>query len=737
MIEQLRNARVRRTRTGLLPALVRANLRLIGLVAAVSCVLSAQTLGSLTAAYRKTPNVRTRAAVLRYAEAHQGDKNGALAFLSLGATEVDQRQFGDALKHLQAAGKRLPQLADYIHYLSAVCNSELRAFPEVDKELAPVWQFLPASPLSGKAAALQANVDLENGQPAQAIPVIQTHKADLAGPQSELLLARAYEASGDANAAAEHYRNVYIYYPLSKEASDAAAALPRYPALAPVQLFARGLKLLDAGDYARAAKELAAVEPQLSGPDLDRARVRIGVARYRARENKPAYAQLTSFEAKAADAEAERLYYLMETERRLDRIDEMNATVAKLSEYPQSSWRREALISAGNYYSYGPQKQPDLAATFFQTCADSFPNDPESATCQWKIAWAQYLKEPAGAGPLFEEHLKRYPGSDHASTALYFLGRIAELKSDWSTARTYYDEINRRFPNYYYATLARERLQTAALAAASGSADAAQFLITIKLPSPVSEDFQPGPLTRQRIDRARLLADAGLDDFAEAELRFGAKADGQPQIMAWELAELANRRESPDQGIRFIKRYAPNYLSLSLDTAPEKFWKLAFPMPYKKQLEALCRPLSLDPYLVAALIRQESEFNPKAVSRANARGLTQVMPATGRQLSRQLGMRGFRTSMLFNPDTNLKLGTYYLKALSDQLEGKWEATLASYNAGKSRVVSWMASSNFHEPAEFVESIPFNETRAYVQSVLRNAEMYRRLYGPKTIAAKTD
>ncbi len=138
---------------------------------------------------------------------------------------------------------------------------------------------------------------------------------------------------------------------------------------------------------------------------------------------------------------------------------------------------------------------------------------------------------------------------------------------------------------------------------------------------------------------------------------------------------------------------------------------------------------------MAALIRQESEFNPKAISRANARGLAQVMPATGRQLSRKLGIPSFRTAMLFTPDTNLKLGTYYLKQLSDELQGKWEAALASYNAGKSHVNAWLAAGNYREPAEFVESIPFNETRAYVQSVMRNAEVYRKLYGQKLAVVK--
>jgi len=238
----------------------------------------------------------------------------------------------------------------------------------------------------------------------------------------------------------------------------------------------------------------------------------------------------------------------------------------------------------------------------------------------------------------------------------------------------------------------------------------------------------PTSTTKERIERAELLASAGLDDFADSELRYGAKVDGQPQLMAVELAELANRRDAPDQGIRYIKRFAPGYLSMSIASAPDKFWRLAFPLPYRKPLEEYCREHSLDPFLVAALIRQESEFNTKAVSRANARGLTQVMPATGRELGRKLKIPRYQTSMLFTPEMNLKIGTYYLKALSDQLHGKWEETLASYNAGKGRVNTWTASNNYHEPAEFVESIPFSETRLYVQSVLRNAEVYRRLYG---------
>jgi soluble lytic murein transglycosylase len=553
---------------------------------------------------------------------------------------------------------------------------------------------------------------------------------DLSIPQAELLLARAYEAQNNADAAAQHYQKIYLEYPLSKEATDAEAALVRYPGISPEALFARGLKLETGGDYTRAGKELTALLPRLSGENFDLARVRIGAAAYLARENESAHKYLSSFQATAPEPEAERLYYLLESQRRLNRLDDMNVTLEKLAQsYPQSHWRLEALIAVGNYYA--AHDQPEAAQPLYRTCSESFANDPESAACHWKITWFAYLNDPTPAEGLLREHLTRYPASDQVSAALYYLGRIAESKSDWASARAYYDTINNAYPNYYYAILARERLHTPSIANTTPSPATKQFLIGAQFVNAhAPESFDATPLTRQRIARAHLLDVAGLDDLAEGELRFGAKADGQPQIMALELAELANERDAPDQAIRFIKHYAPGYMSMSLDAAPERFWRLAFPLPYRKSLEEYCRAQSLDPYLMAALIRQESEFNPKAISPANARGLSQVMPATGRQLSRKLGIPRYRTAMLFTPDTNLKMGTYYLKQLSDELEGKWEATLASYNAGKSHVTKWMASANYREPAEFVESIPFNETRVYVQSVLRNAEVYRKLYGQK-------
>ena len=701
--------------------------RLCVAVFLASTVLPAQALENLALAYKKNPKPQTRAAVLRFANSHPKDINGALALLALGATELDQRQLGDAQQHLQAAEKRVPTLRDYAAYLNAAAGFELRDFSGTEHTLKPVWDNTPLSPLVGKSVVLQSNSFIQDGKPKKAIDLVQKHLADVPESKAEDLLAHAYELAGDTANAVAHYQRIYVDFPLSEEASDADAAMEKYPKPAPQRLLARAFKLIDGGDYTRARKELEAVLPSLSGAESDLARVRIGAASYLGRDYRETYSYLTSFELSTAEAEAERLYYLLQSARHLDKTDEMNKTLERLSQsYPQSRWRLQALIAVGGYY--GLQNQPSRFEPVYRACFESFPSDPQAAQCHWRVTWAEYLRDPAGAAPLLRTHLEKYPDSDHATAALYFLGRIAEAASDRAAARSYYEELNTAYPNYYYAVLARERLMEPDLANAEPSADVKQFLASVRFsPRPRTESFAANAANKLRIDRARLLASAGLDDLAESELRFAAKTDGQPQVIAIELAELANRRDQPELAIRSIKRYAPGYLFLPIAPGTEQFWRLAFPLPYRKALEQYSRERELDPFLVAALIRQESEFNARAVSRANAYGLTQVLPSTGRELSRKLNIPKFRANMLFQPDTNLQIGTYYLKSLLDQLQGRWEPTLASYNAGKRHVNSWLTWSQFREPAEFIETIPFSETRNYVQSVLRNADVYRRLY----------
>jgi soluble lytic murein transglycosylase len=403
--------------------------------------------------------------------------------------------------------------------------------------------------------------------------------------------------------------------------------------------------------------------------------------------------------------------------------------------HPDSPWRLEALLAMGN--SYLVENQVDAYEPLFRACYEAFPKEARAAGCHWKVTWAHYLRRKDDARDLLREHLRLFPNADESSAALYFLGRLAEGADDPSAARAYYGEIVREYPNYFYTGLARERM--AALPPVGVTASPVSgFLRTVDFPTRARvRNFEPNARAKVRLARARLLASAGLDDWAEIELRYAAQSEDQPHVMGLELATMAARRSAQDQAIRYLKRYAPDYLYMRIDSAPAEFWKLAFPIPYREELERFARQNNLDPFLVAALARQESEFNPKAVSVSSARGLTQIMPSTGRELSRRLRIRPYSTARLFQPQVNLQMGTYYLRSVVDSVDGRWEAALAAYNAGLSRAKDWSTWGEFREPAEFVETVPFTQTREYIQIVLRNANIYRQLYAaPEAAAVKT-
>jgi soluble lytic murein transglycosylase len=254
---------------------------------------------------------------------------------------------------------------------------------------------------------------------------------------------------------------------------------------------------------------------------------------------------------------------------------------------------------------------------------------------------------------------------------------------------------------------------------------AEQFLATLALPEAKPVSLEPvTTAANARINRSKLLRNAGLNDLADGELRFGARNGEQPVVLA---VEMANAADASYQGLRVMKSLASDYLNLPLSGAPRQFWELLFPLPYRDALVTSARARGLDPYLLAGLIRQESEFNPEALSRKNAYGLTQVEPATGRRYARQAGVARFTKRVLFQPATNLKIGATIFQSMLDENGGSLEQTLASYNAGPNRLAAWLMWRTYREPAEFVESIPFTETRDYVQAVLRNADVYRRLY----------
>jgi soluble lytic murein transglycosylase len=176
-----------------------------------------------------------------------------------------------------------------------------------------------------------------------------------------------------------------------------------------------------------------------------------------------------------------------------------------------------------------------------------------------------------------------------------------------------------------------------------------------------------------------------------------------------------------------MKRAYPQYMTREGDQLPVEAKRVIFPLDYWSIIERHANARALDPYLIAALVAQESTFDAGVRSAANAYGLMQIVPATGKRLARSLGIRKFSTGKLTDPETNVKLGTFYFKGLVNQFGGEHFA-LASYNAGESRVERWIAERGPMPQDEFIDDIPFPETQLYVKKILGTAEDYRQLYG---------
>jgi soluble lytic murein transglycosylase len=158
---------------------------------------------------------------------------------------------------------------------------------------------------------------------------------------------------------------------------------------------------------------------------------------------------------------------------------------------------------------------------------------------------------------------------------------------------------------------------------------------------------------------------------------------------------------------------------------------VVFPFPYREILADEAARAKVDPWLLAGLVRQESSFDRRARSWVGATGLSQIMPSTGAWLAPGAGVRNFAPELLAVPEINLRMGARYLRDQVRRYHGARDLALAAYNAGPGRADRWKRELGYGRDVDaFREKIPFAETREYVKVVIRNAEVYRRLYGAR-------
>ncbi len=663
------------------------------------------------------------AGVTSYARQHTGDAAGA-AYLALGHAYLLDRRFAEAATSLHQARQASDALADYADFLAARAQHEAGNEAAAEALLRGFIQRYPDSVFDVEAPELEATVLLAMNDLAGAQRVLDASlhspAADRAGYQlARGQLALAKGQSADAN---RIFKSVLLDHPLSPEAEKARAQLTVSGAdatLTAAELRSLGDAYYGAGRYSTAAEEYHSLARLPGLSEMERQSFAVAAAACDLKLKRLSTSQAQALPDTPDNNGARRAYLLMELARSRGDQGAQQSIVADMEQrFPHSEWLAEALFSSGNMYLLS--RDYSKAIDYYSYLAAHFPQSKNAAAAHWRAGWLSYRQGLYDdAARLFDEQIRLYPSSTDTVAAIYWRARLYETQDHKpAAAAANYRAILRAYQHFFYAQMARTRL--AALGSTRPIADPA--IDGLKPPEvpPLDDSF---PDDSDHMAKARLLANAGLNDYIPREI------EADPDSGSWSAlaeAQIYASFGETYRAMRALKRALPYAASASISAIPLVYWRILFPQPYWETIKAESAKNNLDPYLVAALIRQESEFNPSVISYANAWGLMQLLPSVGKAMAREEGIAHFETFQLLDPDTNIRLGTRYLHQLLEKFDGVQEYALAAYNAGDNRVTDWEAAGPYHGMDEFVESIPFTQTRDYVQAILRNVETYRAI-----------
>jgi soluble lytic murein transglycosylase len=346
------------------------------------------------------------------------------------------------------------------------------------------------------------------------------------------------------------------------------------------------------------------------------------------------------------------------------------------------------------------------ARSAFREVAERYPTSTLGASAAFRAALIAYASGSyRTAAREWDELAKRHPSSSEVLAAEYWSGRAWSEAGDSATARARWEAVERHSRLSYYSMLAARRLGRDPW-----------------VPPSAADSFIVVPSTDSAFARAALLERLGLDPEAELEYAYLREHPGSTPDSILATAAAFRAHGLASRGISLAQRALARGA-----TRDARAYRLLYPVSLDAALEAEAAGNGLDPSLVAALIRQESRFNPRATSPVGARGLMQIMPRVGHTIANGLEFPAWDAALLYQPDVSLQLGTTHLADLLSGYSDDGRA-LAAYNAGRSRVERWAKKHGASDPEMFVERIPYRETRDYVRIIQRNRELYASLYG---------
>ncbi|MBN3033215.1 MAG: transglycosylase SLT domain-containing protein [Candidatus Saganbacteria bacterium] len=588
-------------------------------------------------------------------------------------------------------------------------------------------------------------------------------------PEASYLIGLTAERQKNWAAAYLAYETTDLNYPLSSFGKQARLAikrlkrshrgkLPRFQASAHA-LFKQGMSYFDDGAYETATNVFGKLAREFPGSKYNgEAMLMLGRAEIQM-NNPAAISDLEKAARGPANLAGRATYYLGLAYGRRGRYERAIKTLEKVPAcYPGSGLCDDAIYWAAYY----KELNGDLtgALNSYYEIITKYPRSQSVSAAIWRLGkvyyWGGDFKNAAAYFHLAQSAESYRPGADTPRCA-FFEAKAEERLGNRTAALNIYDQLAKRFDHTYYAYRAKEKLKEAGRdVPEQPTFDGDEFSQAL---SNLDEKDQEGLAAvmeiweqiragstavassrevQAHLARYKALMDLGLSAYAAGEAKYlvDLTSDVEKDSAQTRLGELLVHSGEYKTPIKFADRKVKAAVIAGQPSAvPRKIWQLAYPKGYWNNVSAKAGALGLDPYLVLAVIREESRFNPRAVSRSGARGLMQIMPRTGRAIARDLDKSHYRTSKLFTPVLNIEMGIYYLSNLVKNFQGNVYLSLAGYNGGPNKVKKYVKnwyndSLGLVDVDEFVESIPSRETRLYVQKVMGSYFEYKRLYSGK-------
>ena len=676
-----------------------------------------------------TQEERLRAKVERLRlvmEQHPGSFWAKRAGLVMGVLLVE-REPADAVRFLRAAQRDFPVLEDYIRFWLGESLLKMGDAVPAAMLFESVPEAVPDTLLTNRVALRGGEAWYKAGQCRKAIDlltrVLSQSSQDPAAPSALLSLA---DCQIRENRTAEGYatlKQTWISYPQTPEAREAIARLVASMGSemwrpTPDDLYARARAFFTLSLHGEAVDELQkflSAAPQ--HPRRNEARLKLGTSLVRLKRYEQARQVFQDLVAERILESSEAAVWLARIYLRQGDGERLMAMLQSFPKLSLSADQKAAiLLFAGMWQE--DQGQNDQALVTYRQAAQTAGDSGQKSEALWRTGWVQYrtgrFREAVES---FQLVVNGKDDGQFTPQALYWMARVLESQKGDRVADAY-AQLCRQYPLSYYGQLARSCAAVSSSIPASGTAREGASALTYE---GTRTDLGRDPHYRKAIELKLL----GFDQEAARELAWLTESYARDQRALLELSVLLSEAGAYHQALRIARLHFRDSLERGGESIPSALWRVAYPTGYLPTIQAYAGN-QVDPYLAAAIIREESQYDSRAVSRVGAVGLMQVMPATAQTVARSLGVPDVMRDELFNQEINIRLGVGYLAQLLQQFSGNVMYAVAAYNAGPAAVSDWILKHGDKEPDEFVELIPYQETRQYVKRVLRSYREYHRL-----------